>query len=220
MCATGSPGGSPGGSTSSPTPTLRRRTSCPDRAADCWEPLVAIADEAGGDWPERARHAPEPSRPGEDELSLGVRLLADIRAVYADAGTDRLSSAEMVERLHAVEESPWGDWFDARRLAAKLRPFGARPRQHRFDARTLKGYLVDDFADAWARYLPTPQETETSVTSETPQATPTSTVSLIHDVSLPEGECEDDGYDPEAWARTVAHAEARAAEARRRGEPR
>ena len=28
-----------------------------DRAADNWEPLLAIADRAGGDWPERARKA-------------------------------------------------------------------------------------------------------------------------------------------------------------------
>src|SRR5262249_48028773 len=28
-----------------------------DRAADIWEPLIAIADEAGGDWPKRARAA-------------------------------------------------------------------------------------------------------------------------------------------------------------------
>ena len=28
-----------------------------DRAADTWEPLVAVADLAGGDWPELARHA-------------------------------------------------------------------------------------------------------------------------------------------------------------------
>ncbi|MCZ7528845.1 MAG: DUF3631 domain-containing protein [Acidimicrobiia bacterium] len=191
-----------------------------DRAADCWEPLVAIADEAGGDWPERARHAARAlSTGGDDELSLGVRLLGDIRAIYADAGTDRLSSADLVERLHAIEESPWGDWFDARRLAAKLRPFGARPRQHRFGEKTLKGYLVDDFVDAWARYLPTPEKTETCVASETPQATPTSTVSAVDDVSLSQGgEGEDDAYDPEAWARTVAHAEARAAEARRRKE--
>ncbi len=28
-----------------------------DRAADVWEPLLAIADLAGGDWPERAREA-------------------------------------------------------------------------------------------------------------------------------------------------------------------
>ena len=28
-----------------------------DRAQDCWEPLLAIADLAGGDWPDRARAA-------------------------------------------------------------------------------------------------------------------------------------------------------------------
>ena len=28
-----------------------------DRNADCWEPLLAIADVAGGDWPEQAREA-------------------------------------------------------------------------------------------------------------------------------------------------------------------
>src|SRR5262249_37214054 len=28
-----------------------------DRAADCWEPLIAVADAAGGEWPERARAA-------------------------------------------------------------------------------------------------------------------------------------------------------------------
>jgi hypothetical protein len=28
-----------------------------DRAADCWEPLVAVADLAGGEWPTRARRA-------------------------------------------------------------------------------------------------------------------------------------------------------------------
>ena len=33
-----------------------------DRAADVWEPLVAIADAAGGDWPARARKACQTSR--------------------------------------------------------------------------------------------------------------------------------------------------------------
>lgn len=28
-----------------------------DRAADAWEPLLAVADAAGGEWPERARQA-------------------------------------------------------------------------------------------------------------------------------------------------------------------
>ena len=29
-----------------------------DRDADAWEPLLAVADEAGDDWPSRAREAP------------------------------------------------------------------------------------------------------------------------------------------------------------------
>ena len=28
-----------------------------DRAADAWEPLLAVADAAGGDWPKKARAA-------------------------------------------------------------------------------------------------------------------------------------------------------------------
>jgi hypothetical protein len=26
-----------------------------DRDADCWEPLISVADAAGGEWPDRAR---------------------------------------------------------------------------------------------------------------------------------------------------------------------
>ncbi len=33
-----------------------------DRDADCWEPLLAIADAAGGDWPKRAREAANAGR--------------------------------------------------------------------------------------------------------------------------------------------------------------
>src|SRR5205823_1050754 len=39
----------------------RARPSMPpeimDRAADCWEPLLAVADAAGGHWPDIARDA-------------------------------------------------------------------------------------------------------------------------------------------------------------------
>jgi uncharacterized protein DUF3631 len=51
-----------------------------DRAADTWEPLLAIADLAGGDWPIRARQAAVVlSADGntDDVDSLGVRLLSD-----------------------------------------------------------------------------------------------------------------------------------------------
>ncbi len=56
-----------------------------DRAEEAWEPLFAIAELAGGHWPERAWQAAlelSASREAEDE-ALGTWLLRDVRAVYA-----------------------------------------------------------------------------------------------------------------------------------------
>ncbi len=142
-----------------------------DRAADGWEPLLAIADAAGGEWTNRARKAALALSVGDgrDDDSNGVRLLSDIRAIIEERGTDRLSSGALAEALVGMEEAPWGDLrgksLDARGLARRLRPFGIRPRQVRFEEKTLKGYTSEDFADAWARY--TPRITETTETSET-----------------------------------------------------
>jgi hypothetical protein len=66
-----------------------------DRAADCWEPLLAIADAAGGEWPQRARTAAVAlSGGGRDDASLGVRLLTDIKAIFTTRGVERLRSVE------------------------------------------------------------------------------------------------------------------------------
>src|ERR1700686_3625140 len=55
-----------------------------DRPAEVWEALLAVADLAGGDWPERARaacrHFVLDNDP--DELSFGARLLRDVRTVF------------------------------------------------------------------------------------------------------------------------------------------
>jgi Protein of unknown function (DUF3631) len=122
-----------------------------DRPADVWEPVLAVADVAGGDWPARARAACQKLndiRAAADD-SIGVRLLADIRVVFD--GIDRVSSADLAKRLAEIEESPWGDWYgrpiDARWLARQLKPYGVKPKQHRFDVTKRKGYLVSDFAD-------------------------------------------------------------------------
>ncbi|HXH35001.1 MAG TPA: DUF3631 domain-containing protein, partial [Plantibacter sp.] len=54
-----------------------------DRAQDVSEPLLAIADRAGGDWPARARRALVAVRGGTDQElhddDAGVRLVADIQ---------------------------------------------------------------------------------------------------------------------------------------------
>jgi hypothetical protein len=60
-----------------------------DRAADTWEPLIAIADLAQGDWPARARHAAQAMTAAEvqheEDTAASVRLLADLRQVFGAA---------------------------------------------------------------------------------------------------------------------------------------
>ncbi|HEX6498987.1 MAG TPA: DUF3631 domain-containing protein [Micromonosporaceae bacterium] len=128
-----------------------------DRAADTWEPLVAVADLAGGQWPKRARRAAlkltSEEHASDAEASLGARLLADIRDTFAGMPhVGFLPSAEVVTRLHKIEDAPWRETdLTARGLAMKLKPYGIKPSHN--SAKTARGYHLDDFADAFARYL-------------------------------------------------------------------
>jgi hypothetical protein len=132
-----------------------------DRQQDVCEPLLAIADLAGGDWPQRARTALLDvlgSETARDD-GAGVALLRDIRTCFATRGTDRLSTAELLECLYAMESSPWSEFnrglpIKPPGLARLLKPFGTGPQNIRFNSGTRKGYLREDFADAWERYLP------------------------------------------------------------------
>jgi len=144
-----------------------------DRAADVWEPLLAIGDLAGGEWSQRVRSAALALSVGEqrDDDSLGVRLLIDIQAIFAEEKDSRLSSRDLADALVALEEAPWGDLrgkpLDTRGLARRLRPYGVRPHVIRLDNATPRGYERTDFGDAWGRYIPTPEITATSATSAT-----------------------------------------------------
>lgn len=141
-----------------------------DRAADTWEPLVALADLAGNPWPERARLACEVlcAEADDSQQSLGIKLLADLRTVFEDLG--RLSSAAIVSRLRELPESPWsslrGQPLDQRGLARLLLPYGVQGHVIRTGETTARGLLATDLHDAWARYLPplAGESGETSVT--------------------------------------------------------
>ena len=111
-----------------------------DREADAWEPLIAIADAAGGDWPKRARSACKAlceSAEGADQ-ELDTLLLTDIKAIFSDAKQTFISSTELVRKLRAIEESPW-DAFDltVNRLAHRLKPYHVKSG-HNTD-RTVRG---------------------------------------------------------------------------------
>ena len=87
-----------------------------DRQQDVWEPLFAIADQTGGDWPTRARKAAITlSGAITDDDDIGVQLLADAKVVFIDAGNPEvLPSKELVEQLSALEDRPWGAWAQGR----------------------------------------------------------------------------------------------------------
>jgi hypothetical protein len=148
-----------------------------DRAQDGAEPLLAIADSAGAEWPALARKALV-TLAGEDdgeEDELGVRLLGDVRAVLEllHRTDGEITTEDLLRRLHDREEAPWkrfhkGEPLDARGLARLLRPFGVRPRVIRTGEGTARGYAVSAFADPFERYLSTAPAADLPVTASQP----------------------------------------------------
>lgn len=172
-----------------------------DRQQDAWDPLLAIADVAGGDWPQRAREAALAlCRTAEDEFAerdIKAVLLMDVRAIFAGHFPEgqseadlfpegerkgpgrpgegpRLATRQLLEELHGLEERPWGAFGKTKKpltdvgLAALLRPYGVRSATARLDdGGRSKGYYLRSFADAFARYLPSPSlPTRDIVTNE------------------------------------------------------
>jgi len=160
-----------------------------DRAADVWEPLLAIADMAGRHWPERARQAALSlsAATAQEDDSIGVTLLQDIRKAFVERNSVRLHSADLVADLVRLEEAPWGDlWgkpLEARRLAKILKPYGIGPKQIRICETTLKGYEAADFEDSWDRYIPPGRETS-ETGKQTTSAQSGDEVQGVSDVSL------------------------------------
>lgn len=133
--------------------------SLPDRQSDVCEPLLAIADAAGGDWPQAARAALA-KLCGEAQAaddSVGVQLLRDIRTVFDQKQVDELPSVALADALAAIETSPWGEWskdkpLSPAKLARLLKPFDVYPRQ--IQNGQARGYQLGQFQEAFALYLP------------------------------------------------------------------
>ncbi|MCP2325647.1 hypothetical protein HDA40_004154 [Hamadaea flava] len=127
-----------------------------DRDADTWEPLIAVADLAGGDWPIRARTAAVTLTGAREETAANsdrVRLLTDCRTVFTAAGADAeaLPTGHLLSQLRAMDEAPWAD-LTAVKLGALLREFEVKSTNIRFTTGQAKGYHRAAFIDAWDRY--------------------------------------------------------------------
>jgi putative DNA primase/helicase len=131
-----------------------------DRAADIWEPLLVIADLAGGSWPELARQAAVHLSTESADANPVASLLIDIFLLFAAQSEERLPTRQILDTLNTRSaDRPWAEGrkgrpLTERDLARQLRPFGISPRTLRFGDALSKGYLRQDFSDAFQRYIP------------------------------------------------------------------
>jgi hypothetical protein len=173
-----------------------------DRAADVWEPLLAIADAVGGDWPARVRAAAVAmvASARDANPSLGVQLLTDIKMVFRDA--KQLATEMLLAGLYELPEAPWktinkGLPFSATDLAGHLREYDIR--SHTLKSFNRKGYHRAHFEDAWRRYVPSSLPSEnvvTPVTNVTMAASAAAEVTLVTGVTPSQGNREGAALDP------------------------
>jgi putative DNA primase/helicase len=143
-----------------------------NRDADNWRPMFAIADVAGGHWPQRIREVAKVAVAAKAEQSVREKLLADIHWIFHGKPetrdgkivteyepVDKISSAELVDHLSKMENRPWSEWkrgnpITQAALARQLATFPVLSGTIRLEGGlTLKGYKREDFEETFQCYL-------------------------------------------------------------------
>lgn len=148
-----------------------------DRAADCWEALLACASFAGGHWPLTCNNAALAAladlRDMGEVASTGVLLLADLhriflskrgKALMEENGKPALKTEQLLKFLARMDESPWRNYrrdatpLNSRDLSQLLKPYGVKSTNIWWSKESNgKGYYLNAFDDSWARYVKEPQ---------------------------------------------------------------
>jgi putative DNA primase/helicase len=130
-----------------------------DRQEDVWEPMVAIARVAGGDWEKRIRFAAQKLAAGDSDgacETVAHQLLAALQSYFSEHG-DRADTKTIIAALN--ESGDFADMNFGRGLtphfvAKLLKPYGIEPRVHKTnEGKTARGYSRDDCKQAFATYL-------------------------------------------------------------------
>jgi Protein of unknown function (DUF3631) len=140
-----------------------------DRAFDIWEPLLSIAQCAGGEWPELARKAAIAVSGDEADVEeTGVRLLRDIKAALNNTIHEAMTTKRLISVLCADEERPWATYgkmesgLTAKHLGELLGQFNiiseTATTKQTGEPKDAKGYRRVRFQEAFERYL-TPAKT-------------------------------------------------------------
>lgn len=142
-----------------------------DRMVDNWEPLFSIACLAGDEWMQHAKDAAVfLSKTDNEPLSVGVELLQDIKNIFTIKDLWGMYTYELIQELCSDLEAPWltynnGKQLTPRQLAKKLKDFDIYSKDMRLPPfnKNLKGYLLEDFTEAFDRYIPVKRDSVTNV---------------------------------------------------------
>ena len=130
-----------------------------DRAADIWEPLLVLADLAGGHWPDLARKAAQGLTASAQESNPIAALFIDILSLLVSTRSERIFSRSLVAGLNRLADRPWAEIRKGKEitehwLARQLRPYGIQPRTLWQEEISAKGYEMEDFKETFRRYIP------------------------------------------------------------------
>jgi hypothetical protein len=126
------------------------------RMQDNWRPLLTIADAISPEFALFVRDmALRLARLYSNDDTL---LLDDIHDIFERLKRDKISSEQLCRMLRNQVDKPYREErLTPYRLAQRLDEFGVHPHTIRAQSKnrkpTAKGYALDDFADAFERYL-------------------------------------------------------------------
>jgi hypothetical protein len=139
-----------------------------DRASDIWEPLLTLADLAGGHWPETARKAAVSLSTTAQQSNPIGSLMLDIFVLFASEKVERMFTRTLIDGLMGYSDRPWQEMAGLREtmgrqgkgkeitgpwLSRVLRPYGIRPRTVWIGESSAKGYVLDEMIEIFRRYI-------------------------------------------------------------------
>jgi len=137
-----------------------------DRALDIWEPLLAIAEHIGGEWPKLACDAAV-ALSGEESAAeeISVELLRDIENEFNHTGSVALTTKTLLAGLCADEERPWATYNKGKpisdrqvgNLLKRFKILSNTVHPNQTGVNQAKGYHRADFEGAFERYLTRPK---------------------------------------------------------------
>jgi len=139
-----------------------------DRASDIWEPLLTLADLAGGHWPDTARKAAVSLSTTAQQSNPIGSLMLDMFILFAEEKVERMFTRKLIDGLMRFSDRPWQEMAGVRQTTARqgngkeitgpwlsrlLRPYGIRPRTVWIGESSAKGYVLDEMIEILRRYV-------------------------------------------------------------------